>query len=455
MSEQLRREGPELEPLLASLHAEHGADMRIVSAEKVRAGGVLGFFARQTFAVVIETSRGGLPPVEAPDPAPPPPAAAPALDFDSSGLLLARVEEVNAQEAPVRVGGPDFADVLAELMAAEDYRPLAAAPEPEPDAVTPDLTRRLAVFPRVERPVPGAPPEPIPPEPTDGADDADADDVPALDTLPERAAAAPAELEGATEPVPASVDSATHGRTQVTARPASVSTRPRPGEVVAVVGDAAVVEGQVAALLRCWLLELPHHGSDGSTGAAGTPPPSAVAVAVIDGRRRELSGLPGVRGLRLLRAAQAAPVVVVVPVAGRGPLGAGALQDAVETLAALRPDRIVAVVDATRKDEDVRAWLDSLPGVDALAVHGAQDSTSPWSVLAHGLPVLCLDGRPATADRWAALGAGTGAGAGASTNAGALASPAPDEPSPNQAAPDRNGLRGRRRLSLAAPHGAA
>jgi hypothetical protein len=51
---QLQLEGPDLETLLSRVKAEHGAGARIVRAEKVRTGGVAGFFAKERFELCIE-----------------------------------------------------------------------------------------------------------------------------------------------------------------------------------------------------------------------------------------------------------------------------------------------------------------------------------------------------------------------------------------------------------------
>lgn len=56
-----RFSGPELEPLLAAVVAEHGAGAAITEVNKVRTGGVAGFFCREQFEVVVDTV-----PVEAP-----------------------------------------------------------------------------------------------------------------------------------------------------------------------------------------------------------------------------------------------------------------------------------------------------------------------------------------------------------------------------------------------------
>lgn len=55
MSNQLRFEGSELEALLTQVRTEIGEDARIVAANRVRKGGVGGFFAKEVYEVVVET----------------------------------------------------------------------------------------------------------------------------------------------------------------------------------------------------------------------------------------------------------------------------------------------------------------------------------------------------------------------------------------------------------------
>ena len=54
MASQRQFEGPVLEDLLERVRAEVGPDARIVAANRVRKGGVGGFFARQAFEVLVE-----------------------------------------------------------------------------------------------------------------------------------------------------------------------------------------------------------------------------------------------------------------------------------------------------------------------------------------------------------------------------------------------------------------
>ena len=74
-----------------------------------------------------------------------------------------------------------------------------------------------------------------------------------------------------------------------------------------------------------------------------------------------------------------------------------------EMLHALQPDETWAVVEASRKPEDIEAWSARVGRVDALALCRADDSVSPAAVLATGIPVTRVDNRPATPMGWGLL----------------------------------------------------
>jgi len=68
------------------------------------------------------------------------------------------------------------------------------------------------------------------------------------------------------------------------------------------------------------------------------------------------------------------------------------------------PVAVWAVVEATRKPEDVGPWIDGLPRVDALMVQDTDLSADPAAVLRRvATPVAYLDGVRATPHRWASL----------------------------------------------------
>ncbi|MFN8034874.1 MAG: hypothetical protein U0V73_02965 [Acidimicrobiia bacterium] len=60
MPKQRRFEGPSLGPLLERVRDELGESAHIVEANRLRKGGMGGFFARETYEVVVETDDGAL-----------------------------------------------------------------------------------------------------------------------------------------------------------------------------------------------------------------------------------------------------------------------------------------------------------------------------------------------------------------------------------------------------------
>ncbi|MCZ2817805.1 hypothetical protein [Modestobacter sp. VKM Ac-2984] len=68
------------------------------------------------------------------------------------------------------------------------------------------------------------------------------------------------------------------------------------------------------------------------------------------------------------------------------------------------PTAVWAVMDATRKPEDLVPWLDGLPRLDAVVVEDTDSTADPAAVLDHvHVPVAMVDGTRATAHRWASL----------------------------------------------------
>jgi hypothetical protein len=68
------------------------------------------------------------------------------------------------------------------------------------------------------------------------------------------------------------------------------------------------------------------------------------------------------------------------------------------------PSAVWAVLDSTRKPEDLVPWLDGLPRLDAVVVQDTDSTADPAAVLSHvSVPVALVDGARATAHRWASL----------------------------------------------------
>jgi hypothetical protein len=72
-------------------------------------------------------------------------------------------------------------------------------------------------------------------------------------------------------------------------------------------------------------------------------------------------------------------------------------------LSALSPTAVWGIAGATHKAEDLAAWAEGLGGLDALAVDELSSTVSPAQVLASGIPVASIEGQRATAALWAAL----------------------------------------------------
>ena len=149
--------------------------------------------------------------------------------------------------------------------------------------------------------------------------------------------------------------------------------------VVVVVGPAQVV--QLEAYRTA--IELP----------VGTRPRPVVVIPATVGPARAAA---------LARARNYETVVVAIETGG-DPAGELDLELVLESLEALQPDVVIAVVDAERPLESTQAWLDALGSVDALSLDGAAVVSAPASVLQLGLPVIRLNGIPIDRVTWTAL----------------------------------------------------
>ncbi|HEX5534776.1 MAG TPA: hypothetical protein VFX33_13630 [Actinomycetales bacterium] len=358
---RLLLEGPAIEPLLARVTAEHGPGARIVKAERIRTGGVAGFFAREHFEVTIEVDDRD---VEVAAQAAAHSAAPQGID-----ALVAAAEDAERQELPphrlLSTESAAFAAVLTSLRSAE---------EPVPEAVNTEAVNTGAVNTEAVPPTVAAVP---------GGQAMPSAFIQSLGAagLPSRllerlgGAAGPVELLDALRSLPTS--------------PALVS---RAGYMVVVVGErreALVAGHRVAERLR-----LP----DDAVLFFGAPDHSGES-----GRERQLSSLDQARQTSAAVRLADLPTVVVV----EAPYDDEFMGWSRDVLAALLPDQVIACVDATRKAPDVARWMDAWTPVgvtvDALSVHRAAMSSDPATVLGLELPVLELDGLPGTAATWLAL----------------------------------------------------
>lgn len=363
MATRLQLEGGDLAALLAQVGEDLGPGAKVIRAERVRTGGVAGFFAREHFELTVEVPDAPLPRPRASRSARPaaggPPSALSGLD-----ALLGAADAADddgrprpAHEPPVvSTGGSAFADVLAQVQA------LAAERRGPADAAAPVLA--------VAEPAPVAPPVVVRPEP------------PAARDLAERLASVgvPDDLLRREPRSLADV---------VAALPVAPPAARTPGAVTVVVGPAAEAD-RTAALLADRL----GLAAD-SVVSAGTA--TARAAAPRGRSRTRPADVASAESWRAGAGAAAHPWVVALAVGeGRDELAAAA-----DLLAALQGDAVWAVVDARTRTLDARAWLGRLGRVDALAVRGMFDTAQPGAVLDLGVPVAWFDGIPASPAAWA------------------------------------------------------
>lgn len=401
MSTRLLLEGEDLPALMARIRAEMGPGARIVKAEKVRTGGVAGFFAREHYELTVEVPQTEPEPFRRIPRRPRTGTTSAPVGLDA---LLAAADEAEQREGAAEAEGP---------------APAAAPGPPTMSTSTPMFAEILASMQQVVGPV-----EQITATP-DGAEDPDAssadasddagtgeaatsaaevvDDVPS-DAVPvEATAVEPPPRQGVGSSAAALVELGVPvrllaGVADVDAPlPLSVlvrrfdrppSVRLLPGSVVALVGPPDLALRTATQMAQRAGVE-PH-----DVVLAGSMP----AVA---GHGRRLQ-TPGAVARMRSRVAEDVPTVVALGVPD-------AREDwdlSADLLDALAPHQAWAVVDARRKAVDLRRWLRAVGkhrAFDALAACEVFDAQAPGTVLGLGTPVGWVDGLPATPVVWAAV----------------------------------------------------
>lgn len=373
MSTRLLLEGGDLAELMVHVRAEFGPTARIIRADRVRSGGLVGFFARERYELTVDVPDEPL--------ARPRAMRSPALVAAGPVGLDALLAAADAAELRAQLGGPGpvpgptsaatpplvstgaeaFASVLEQVRAMTGAQELTAdveVPAPATRVFEPLVPSQVAAA----SVAPGAP---------TGANRAALRDL----GVPERMLVG----TGAAEPTPLSV---------LLANVPTAPELPRaPGSVVVVVGsgrDAEAVGAQLAERLRL---------APASLVVAGEGPASTGRV------RRITDPSAAARWRSLPDGGQIRVVALAV-----GP-DARDRAEASELLAAFDPHQVWGVVDARTKPRDSARWLTDVGAkrpVDALAVRGLFETTQPGTVLDLGVPVAWFDGIPATGVAWAA-----------------------------------------------------
>ncbi len=416
---RLLLEGTDLAELMAHVRQEFGPQARVVRAERVRTGGIGGFFARERYEITVDV--------------PPPPEQRPAAlrvlpgGAAAGGLpaLLAAADEADEVgtsstpgDLPEEPDGPSFEHVL------EQVRAVTADPLPDPGLAAPPPARALqAVAPRppVEAPVAFVPTPRVPVE---------------------AGVAVPGgELPGAALPGAALPDAALAGATQPADAPPATSLASSPDPVApdVSVGDdlrAALADiGVPASMLTADRVTLSAVLAD--VPPAPAPPRTAGAVLVVIGADDDADAAASLLAERLRLPAEAVRLAGALPGRGRGrgrtpgrlgsveqvaswragaaaaehpwvvALSVGPDQEdraaARSLLDACAADQVWAVLDARTRTSDARRWLRSVtPRVDAVAMRGLLDTAEPGAALSLGVPVAWIDGVPATPVAWAA-----------------------------------------------------
>ena len=368
MPTQRRFEGETLEAALEQVHTALGDDAVITGANKVRKGGLGGFFARETFEVVVDVDDDRDDDFEIDLP---PAAAAPTAEPMSPLSLLELAESVSDEEARTALDSNplEFDAVLNQVIRSE-----MQAPAPMPVAAPMPAAAPMSVAAPMPAPMPRS--RPLQAE--------------RVTRLPE-SICNPVELVRLGVPDQLA-QRASRGLDLTDAIAAALEHLPRPeplptsgGTVIAVVGDRTNAMNLASTIAK----EL--HISRQSIVLASESTRNARAV--------QLCTPQEAYDIRRSWRRRKTPTIVAIECE----VGRMGNDWAEHVLDALEPSMTWATVDASRKPEDVSDWSNRLGGIDALALLDLDDTTSPASVLRTGIPVGFLDGELATPDTWAEI----------------------------------------------------
>ncbi|MGO9875073.1 MAG: hypothetical protein ACLPVY_14860 [Acidimicrobiia bacterium] len=446
MASQRQFEGPVLEDLLERVRAEVGPDARIVAANRIRKGGVAGFFSRQAFEVLVEadaarTAIPDSPPtpdspttpnsMPTPDSMPTPvrtpnPSSVP-VPVRSEGRVPATILELAdavsadernnvidlVEERSLSTESRDFAQVLDRFSRSID----ATADELGADAETASESRRAVeeIDLRTARTAttssagPAAPSLALPNEPVDTAPRPDEDDDLRVSTL------GTVSTPRGTRPVTPSAEVIDRYETRLSKMGLPPRLIPRG------VGHSGLKGALVESLIR--LPPAPSvPGAVGvviaTVGVGATPVLLARDLAAEAGldpddvmlatQEKLGGGIP--TWLQMCDAATALerrlswrrrtrPTIVAcsLPTPTRGLRWARGILDNLE------PTVTWAIVDAGWKREDIAHRIEELGGVDVLALDGLDETVSPATALDIGIPVGRLEQELASPLTWTEL----------------------------------------------------
>ena len=410
MASQLRFEGGELEELLERVRNEVGPEARIVAANRIRQGGIAGFFAREGFEVLVDAdsiagggrgrgrrrARADEATIVDSDTTPP------AGRATASASVLDLVEEVNEVEreqiidlqdpalSTVSTESSDFGAMLANLTRELDEE---EASMPGPTLTDPPVSPS-AHYRRVTRDPAG----------TTSTNTGPANTGPAADGGNGAAATAPAP----TRPAPMAPTALPQAEPRLLALGLPADLAP-----------STAVTGDLRTALCQRLSQLPPPPVlPRTTGVViaivgiGTAPialarrladeldidPEHVLLATPEAMS-DVSHPEEAEAFRRSCRRRAEPTIVACSIGS----GRAQLAWAHRILDRLEPTITWAVVDASVKAEDVGHRIALLGGVDVIALTGIADTVSPAAVLGLGIPVGRIGSNPATPAVWSDL----------------------------------------------------
>lgn len=387
MSQRLLLEGADPEALLARAQQEYGPAVTVVQAERVRTGGVLGFFARETYALTLEVpgERAALTSGAAAD-----------AGAGDDARLAEEMADAERMRRELALGVPPETPAVRDDAAAADafsdlLRGALQGDDPEV-AGAGGRGFSQALFPSVPLASMATPPQ-----------DGEATAVvlhswgvqrDVLDPLPASTTAATLLRLGVPQralPAQSRIDDAVAVHDALARVGVPTLTLPRGGELLVVVGtpDLAV---RVATQVTAW------------AGSTGRPVVMAGACPAIPGhgRRVQTPGAAARLRERLGTDELDGPMVVAL---GASPGEAGA-REAAGLAAAFGAEATWAVVDAgwtAQRREAVLASLRAEVAELAVAAVGLSEAQAPAALLDASAPVAWLDGVPSSRAVWTAV----------------------------------------------------
>lgn len=400
MPPRLLLDGDDLRDLMLRVRDEMGPGARIVKAERIRTGGVGGFFAREHYELTVEVPDAPTTTRRRPPARPPagPEAARTAVGIDAL-LEAADAEELGGVQADrpqtegddgapaVSTASESFAQVLSSM------QQMVGSAEPEAEAAQAPAT------PAPSAPAPTAPPAADPAAPAGAA--GPSVEIVGRDNGPQDLLAPDEDRAGSTVTsllelgIPARLltgftdpDLPVPISRMVRRIERAPAARLTPGNVVVLVGEPG-------AALRT-ALQMAHR--------AGLSQRDVVLAGdgdQVQGHGRRIQSVAAAARYRARVQPEALYVVVlgVEPEPERWP-------HAAQLLEALAPTQAWAVVDARRKAVELRRWLrvvGQLRAFDAVAASQTFEAQAPGVVLNLGVPVGWVDGLPASPLVWAAV----------------------------------------------------